>query len=107
MGAVVITLLAGSGLFLYIVLTVPAMAAHTVGMGLITALVTMVFAFSFAGLIIWTDDVRAFYRKKHGLIPTVIKIITFPIWLFGILFCAWGAYETVKGVRNWMHEGKK
>ena len=107
MGAVIVTLLAVSGFILYIMLTVPAMAATTTGLGIFTALVTMVFAFSFVGLIVWTDNVRAFYRKKHGLIPTLIKIVTFPIWLFGILFCAWGAYETAKGIRDWMHEGKK
>lgn len=106
MGAAIVISLLVSGIALYVFLTLPAAVVITTGMGLFIALLTMIFLASCGALIIWTDSVRAFYRKKHGLIPTLIKIITFPIWLFGILFCAWGAYETAKGVRNWMHEGK-
>ena len=104
MGAVIVTLLFGSSIALYVFLTLPATVAITTTMGMYIMLATIIFVFSFAALIIWTDHVRAFYSGKHGLIPTLIKIATFPIWLFGMLFCAWGAYETAKSVRNWMHE---
>jgi hypothetical protein len=104
MGAAIVISLLISGFGLFVFLTVPAGTVITGTMGMFIMLLTVVFVFSIAALIIWTDDVRLFYRKKHGLIPTLIKIITFPIWLFGILFCAWGAYETAKGVRNWMHK---
>jgi len=104
MGAAIVLMMLLSSTGLYMFLTVPAGTVITTGMGYFIMLLTFAFIFSFAALIIWTDDVRAFYRKKHGLVPTLIKIITFPIWLFGILFCAWGAYETAKGIRNWMHK---
>jgi hypothetical protein len=104
MGAVIVLLLALSGFGLYVFLTLPATAVITGTMGLFIMALTLVFVLSFAALIIWTDVVRDFYRGKSGILATLIKIITFPIWLFGILFCAWGAYETAKGVRNWMHK---
>jgi hypothetical protein len=107
MGAVIVSLLALSGFGMYVFLTLPSTAVITGTMGLFIMALTVVFVLSFAALIIWTDDVRNFYRGKSGVLATLIKIVTFPIWLFGILFCAWGVYETAKGVRNWMHEGKK
>jgi len=100
MGAAIVGTVVVSGFVLYLF----AISHVAATMGIYIALTTMIFMASCGALIIWTDDVRAFYSKKHGLIPTLIKIITFPIWLFGILFCAWGAYETAKGVRNWMHK---
>lgn len=106
MGAAIITSLLLSGFGLYVFLTLPAATVITGTMGLFIMLLTIVFLFSFAALIIWTDHIREFYNKKRGPVGTLIKIITFPIWLFGIVFCAWGAYETAKGVRNWMHKSK-
>jgi hypothetical protein len=104
MGAVIVLLLAISSFGLYVFLTLPATAVITGTMGLFIMALTVVFIGSFAALIIWTDSVRDFYKGKSGILATLIKIITFPIWLFGIIFCAWGAYETAKGVRNWMHK---
>lgn len=66
-------------------------------------LLTFIFIFSTVGLILWTDQVIDFYRTKHGLIPTLIKIITFPIWLLGMLLALLGAYGAAKGVRDWSH----
>lgn len=104
MGAVIVLLLTLSGFGMYMFLTLPSTAVITGTMGLFIMALTAVFVLSFAALIIWTDSVRDFYRGKGGFFPTLIKIVTFPIWLFGILFCAWGAYETAKSVRNWMHK---
>lgn len=104
MGAVIVFLLFVSSVVLYVFLTLPSTAVITTTMGFVIMFFTVIFMFSAAALIIWTDDVRDFYRAKSGLIPTLVKIVTFPIWLSGMLFCAWGAYETAKGVRNWMHK---
>jgi hypothetical protein len=104
MGAVIVSLLAFSGFGMYMFLTLPNATVITGTTGVIIMAFTAVFVLSFAAFIIWIDDVRDFYRGKSGFFPTLIKIVTFPIWLFGVLFCAWGAYETAKSVRNWMHK---
>ena len=65
---------------------------------------TVVWFFSLIGLFVWIEDVRAFYRNKNDPLSIVIKIITFPIWLLGLLLGLWGAYETAKGVRNWLNK---
>ena len=68
---------------------------------------TVIWIFSLIGLFVWIDDVRAFYRNKNDPLSIVIKIVTFPIWLLGILLGIWGMYDTAKGVRNWMHKNDR
>lgn len=104
MGAVIVLLLAISSVGLWYFLTLPATAVISGSAGLVIMAFTVVFFMSVAALIIWTDSVREFYQHKRGIIPLIIKIVTFPIWLFGILFCAWGVYSHAKNVRNWMHK---
>jgi hypothetical protein len=104
MGAAIVTLLFGSGCGLYYFLTLPNSVHLSNNEGYFIMLLTFIFVFSVVGLILWTDQVRDFYRAKHGLIPTLIKIVTFPIWVFGMLLALLGAYGAAKGVRDWSHK---
>ena len=106
MGSTIVTLLFGSGFGLYYFLTLPNDVHISANAGYFIMLLTVIFIFSVVGLILFTDQVRDFYRTKHGLIPTLIKIVTFPIWVFGMLLVLLGAYGAAKGVRDWSHKGK-
>lgn len=72
--------------------------------GLFIMFLTMVFIFFVIAFFKWVLSVRETYSKKSGLGPVLIMIITFPIALIALLFYVWGAYETAKGIRNWMHK---
>ena len=101
--AILIGLLVG-GFGMWHYLALPNGTVWTNDMGFKMMFFTIVFLISAIGLNIWNDDVRDFYANKKGGFALFIKIITFPIWLFGVLTTIWAAYETAKGVRNWMHK---
>ena len=103
MGAAIIFLLMGSGFGLWMFLVLPAGTVFTSLMTGTILTLTVTFMFSGAALIIWTDTVRDYYRNQRGAWAFFVKLITFPIWLFGMIFCAWAIYETAKDVRNWSH----
>lgn len=92
----------GCGLWHY--LTLPNGTIWTNNMGFTVMFFTIIFVLSAAGLIVWNNEVREFYLGKKGLVAWLIKIITFPIWLFNVLTDIWASYQVAKGVRNWMHK---
>lgn len=64
----------------------------------------VVWMISFVSLILWTDHVRAFYAYKTGTWATFVKIITFPIWLLGMILMAIGIIHEAERVRDWMQK---
>ena len=57
---------------------------------------------SFVGLILWVDHVRAFYANESGPFATLVKVVTFPIWLIGMILMAIGIIHEAERVRDWM-----
>jgi len=104
MGALIVISTFINGAILAYIIGLPLGTPITETISNITIVCTVLFMFSFGALIVWTDHVREFYNRKSGPFATFVKIITFPIWLFGVMFCAWAMYETAKDVRNWMHK---
>lgn len=56
---------------------------------------------SFISLILWVDRVREFYANQTGIFATFVKIITFPIWLIGMILMAIGIIHEAERIRDW------
>ena len=93
---VTLSLVSGYGLLAFLVFT-PVGYHLPDSLGFLIAALTMCLIFSAGGLFIWSDEVSAYLKSKNGRGFTILKILVFPLRLFGFTLGAYGASQSGSG----------